>query len=109
MATQPTFTTAHLFGGAITSSIPSTFLDASDLRQIPDNQEVFVDKDGTASISFDILEKVEAPDVEQAIAIHLGEVVEHDAAEVVDMGGNDDKMGSMRYVDRIYCSSEAIS
>jgi len=85
----PTFTTAELFGGAITASIPSTFLDASTLRQIPDNQEVFVDREGTASITFDILEKIDTNDSEKAIAIHLGEVVEGDPAEVVDMGAGE--------------------
>lgn len=34
---------AHLFGGAITASIPSTWRDVSQVRQVPDNQEVFQD------------------------------------------------------------------
>jgi Ran-interacting Mog1 protein len=99
------FTAAKLFGGAITASIPSTFIDASDLRQIPDNQEVFVDSNGLASITFDILEKVDTSDMEEAIAIHLGEVVEADPAEVVEMSGSNDTLGSMRYV---VCSVEIL-
>jgi len=94
-AFTPTFTTAQLFGGAITASIPSSFIDASNLRQVPDNQEVFVDGDGLASVTFDILEKLETSDVEKAIAIHLSEVVEGDAAEVVEAGGLHDTLGSM--------------
>jgi hypothetical protein len=89
MADTPTFTSTPLFGGALSTSIPSTFLDTSDLRQIPDNQEVFIDRDGLASITFDILEQVDTTDVEKALAIHLGEVVEGDAAQVVEMSNSE--------------------
>lgn len=73
------FKQVDLFGGAIVASIPSTFEDVSDIRQVPDNQEVYLDKDGFSStvpsiypnfvmmvvdsifagIVFDILERVE--------------------------------------------------
>lgn len=32
----------HLFGGALLLDLPDQFIDASSMRQIPDNQEVFV-------------------------------------------------------------------
>jgi hypothetical protein len=92
------FTIARLFGGAITASIPSTFIDASDLRQIPDEQEVFVDRNGLASITFDILEKADESNLKAATAIHLDEIIEGDAVEVVDLSGSNDKLESMRYV-----------
>ncbi|KAI8376984.1 hypothetical protein BD560DRAFT_391333 [Blakeslea trispora] len=54
MNTQP------LFGGAIVSPVPDSFVDASQFRQIPDNQEVFVDMNTQQSLIFELLEQVEA-------------------------------------------------
>jgi Ran-interacting Mog1 protein len=51
-----------LYGGAITVDLPANYLDASSIRPVPDNQEVFVQSDNTTgqkSIIFDILEYVE--------------------------------------------------
>jgi Ran-interacting Mog1 protein len=79
------FTVAQLFGGAITADIPTGFIDASHIRQIPDNQEVFLDNNGLASITFDLTERVEASDTQDAIATHLAEVVGADNAEVIEM------------------------
>ncbi|KAI8994685.1 ran guanine nucleotide release factor-like protein [Pilobolus umbonatus] len=50
----------QLFGGAITAPVSSTFIDASNLRQIPDNQEVFIDMNTQQSLIFELLEQVEA-------------------------------------------------
>ncbi|OBZ83865.1 putative ran guanine nucleotide release factor [Choanephora cucurbitarum] len=52
--------TQSLFGGAILSPVPSSFVDASQFRQIPDNQEVFVDMNTQQSLIFELLEQVEA-------------------------------------------------
>jgi hypothetical protein len=62
-----------LFGGAIKASIPTHFLDArfspyiskltaSNFRDVPDNQEVFVSNLSETSLIFDILEHVNTPD-----------------------------------------------
>ena len=59
-----------LWGGAITTEIPEGLLDASDFRQVPDTQEVFVpgaEADDTSltgvrvndSIIFDLIERAE--------------------------------------------------
>lgn len=56
MTQTHTLTPRPLFGGAITTSIPSTFIDASTLREIPDNQEVFVDTDTDQSIIIELLQ-----------------------------------------------------
>jgi len=63
----------QLFGGAVSLSIPSTYFDVryhiirsmarynfgdSTIRQIPDNQEVWLEKDSDASL---IIELVETP------------------------------------------------
>jgi len=50
-----------LFGGAIVVELPEKFNDASMLRQIPDNQEVFVHKDSDISIIIELLEMVDVP------------------------------------------------
>ncbi|KAI8967012.1 hypothetical protein BDF20DRAFT_917963 [Mycotypha africana] len=51
---------AALFGGAIVAPVPKTFVDASQFRQIPDNQEVFVDMNTQQSLIFELLEEVDA-------------------------------------------------
>ncbi|GAA5929497.1 hypothetical protein JCM3775_002357 [Rhodotorula graminis] len=62
--------TRELYGGAITASIPASFLDASDLRQVPDTQEVFLAPDSDLSLIVEVLELVKdegsADDLEAA-------------------------------------------
>ncbi|KAK0625368.1 ran-interacting Mog1 protein [Bombardia bombarda] len=53
-----TYKSTPLFGGALVCDIPEKFADVSKLRQVPDNQEVYIDKDGFTSIIFDITERV---------------------------------------------------
>lgn len=67
--------TRELFGGALSALVPASFADASEFRQVPDTQEVFVD-DGPAeeSLIFDILEKISDAD-DTAIKTHFGEIV----------------------------------
>jgi hypothetical protein len=75
--TDPTMATSkrELFGGAITANLPNGYLDArfvvqyaslkwtalmySDMRQIPDNQEVFLSSNSETSVIFEILQMVE--------------------------------------------------
>ncbi|XP_022560877.1 ran guanine nucleotide release factor isoform X2 [Brassica napus] len=45
-----------LFGGAITSAFPQRFQDASNIRQVPDHQEVFVDPSRDESLIFELLD-----------------------------------------------------
>lgn len=68
-------TNIELYGGAITSTIPTGFVDVSNFRQVPDTQEVFVcDSEGyDDSVVFDIMERVEGDDVE-AVKEHLNEL-----------------------------------
>ncbi|KAK3385096.1 hypothetical protein B0H63DRAFT_179117 [Podospora didyma] len=60
----------------------------SKLRQVPDNQEVYIDKDGFTSIIFDLTERVgprESTSLEadgQALTTHLEELVGDDADSV---------------------------
>ncbi|KAF7728614.1 hypothetical protein EC973_005841 [Apophysomyces ossiformis] len=50
----------ELFGGAIVAPINPTFVDASQFRQIPDNQEVFLDMQTQQSLIVELLEAVDA-------------------------------------------------
>jgi hypothetical protein len=44
-----------LFGGAIVCSLPASFKDISRIRQVPDQQEVYVEKDTDISIIFELI------------------------------------------------------
>lgn len=51
----------------------------SDIRQVPDNQEVYLDTQGFTSITFDLLERVTAATDVDALRQHLDDIVESDA------------------------------
>ncbi|KAJ8342975.1 hypothetical protein SKAU_G00329030 [Synaphobranchus kaupii] len=56
-----------LFGGALTAVIPHSASDISELREIPDNQEVFVHKQTDQSLMVDLLEyQAHVQDIEAA-------------------------------------------
>lgn len=93
------FRSTQLFGGALIVDLPSTFADVryvaqcvalifwliktSTLRQVPDSQEVYLDKEGYTSIIFDLLDRVGPPGSTDAtdgaaLTIHLEEIVDSD-------------------------------
>jgi len=61
------FTTRQLFGGAIVTGLPETFIDASNLEQIPDNQEVFLSPVNDMTYIIEILEKVKVDNFSKAV------------------------------------------
>ncbi|KAK9896024.1 Mog1p/PsbP-like protein [Cystobasidium minutum MCA 4210] len=67
--------TRDLFGGALTTSLPGNVMDASDFRQVPDTQEVFLSEDSDNSIIFEILQVVSegaaAADLREAAQFHF--------------------------------------
>jgi len=78
-----TYTSTPLFGGALIVDLPSNFADVSNIRQVPSNQEVFLDKDGYTSIIFDITERVGVSGTGAAIdgaalTTHLEDIVGSD-------------------------------
>ncbi|KAI0189582.1 ran-interacting Mog1 protein [Xylaria flabelliformis] len=78
-----TYQTTPLFGGALVCDLPTKFADVSRLRQVPDNQEVYIDKDGFTSIIIEINERVggdgSTAEVDgRALTTHLEEVVGED-------------------------------
>lgn len=46
----------QLYGGAIKCAIPSSFVDVSQIRQVPDHQEVFMDMHTDCCFTVEILE-----------------------------------------------------
>ncbi|KAK3899488.1 hypothetical protein C8A05DRAFT_46456 [Staphylotrichum tortipilum] len=78
------FIKARLFDGALECDLPDNFADVSTIREVPDNQEVYLDKDGFTSIIIEITQRVDAPGngLERdgrALTIHLEELVGDDA------------------------------
>ncbi|KAI0205994.1 Mog1p/PsbP-like protein [Astrocystis sublimbata] len=79
-----TYQSTPLFGGALVCDLSTKFADVSQLRQVPDNQEVYIDKDGFTSIIVEINERVggEGSSAEidgRALTTHLEEIVGDDA------------------------------
>ncbi|KAE8023280.1 hypothetical protein FH972_008996 [Carpinus fangiana] len=54
--TSDFFTERPLFGGAISSTFPSRFQDVSNVRQVPDHQEAYVDPARDESLIFELLD-----------------------------------------------------
>ncbi|KZT52454.1 Mog1p/PsbP-like protein [Calocera cornea HHB12733] len=71
----------ELFGGAITISLPSDLIDASDFRQIPDTQEVFLDKESDVSFVIEILELVDTLSFGDAATFHFESLAHDNEAE----------------------------
>lgn len=67
-----------LYGGAVTTVLPAGIVDVSDMRQVPDNQEVFIIEDGDKDLSiiFDLLEQVDTQDINTALRMHIDDMLE---------------------------------
>ncbi|XP_038642908.1 ran guanine nucleotide release factor [Scyliorhinus canicula] len=67
MATNAEPLSRPLFGGSFSAIIPPHSMDVSDIREIPDNQEVFIHSGTDQSIVIELLEhQVQVPDQEAA-------------------------------------------
>ncbi|CAF0993417.1 unnamed protein product [Rotaria magnacalcarata] len=74
-----------LFGGAIQAFIPHGAIDASSIRLVPNNQEVFIHAESDQSIIIEILERVNQVSDENAIKYHFDALVEaNDAQNIQD-------------------------
>ena len=63
-----------LFGGAIASKLPEGFVDISEFREVPDNQEVFVENDTDASIIIELFDyETDIPD-DKAVRHYFNEL-----------------------------------
>ncbi|KAI0083993.1 Mog1p/PsbP-like protein [Irpex rosettiformis] len=72
--------TRQLFGGAITAILPHTLIDASDIRQVPDTQEVFLYPDSGTSIIIEALVRVAADDADAAARFHFDSLAHDNSA-----------------------------
>ncbi|KAI8638934.1 hypothetical protein BD408DRAFT_422322 [Parasitella parasitica] len=72
--------TTELFGGAIVAPVFDSFSDASQFRQVPDNQEVFVDSNTQQSLIYELLEQVEAQN-EQVAQHHFQQLADDNDAK----------------------------
>lgn len=57
----------------MSAAVPSEYMDASDVRQIPDNQEVYLALDSAVSVVMDILEP---PEVDEPAKAHFEQLAE---------------------------------
>ena len=65
-----------LYGGALEITIESRYFDISQVRDVPDNQEIFSDANKDESIVIELLEYVHTEVLEEAANIHWNELVE---------------------------------
>lgn len=68
-----------LWINGVTSSFPASanlHFSNSKIRQVPDNQEVYLDKNGFTSLTFDIMERVShlSTDIE-ALEYHFADTI----------------------------------
>ncbi|PWN19326.1 Mog1p/PsbP-like protein [Microstroma glucosiphilum] len=82
-------TSRELFGGAITSQLPQGLIDASDLRQIPDNQEVLLFPGSDVTCVVEVLETVTegqaGSNTEEAIRFHFSSLAHDNEAETSEV------------------------
>lgn len=76
-----TMSNYELYGGAITVNLPANLIDASDMRQVPDAQEVFLDRNSDMSIIFEILDRVEPADLDEAARFHFDSIAHDSSAQ----------------------------
>ncbi|KAL8293033.1 hypothetical protein RQP46_000727 [Phenoliferia psychrophenolica] len=76
--------TVELYGGAITTELPSHLRDASELRQVPDSQEVWLDNDSNLSFILEVVELVTesgpADDQQAALRFHFDSLAHDNTA-----------------------------
>ncbi|KAI1826604.1 hypothetical protein F4861DRAFT_496838 [Xylaria intraflava] len=85
-----TYRSTPLFGGALVCDLPAKFTDVSQLRQVPDNQEVYIDKDGFTSVIIEVNERVggdgSSAEIDgEALTTHLEEIVGKDDVDHLEV------------------------
>jgi hypothetical protein len=78
--TTTTTTERALFGGAVSCALPSDFLDISDLRQVPDNQECFQGPSGHLLV-IEILERQNDVSDETAVEYFFNDLAQSNGCE----------------------------
>lgn len=104
------YTSTPLYGGAIAVDLPSNFADTrsvpdflhlkqphhragqltcddSQIREVPDHQEVYLDTNGYSSIVVEILEYQEKGSNEEALQYHFADLIdEEDSTNILEQG-----------------------
>jgi len=75
----------ELFGGAITADTVPDLIDAANLRQVPDTQEVFMYPDSNISIIVEILQRVECSHFNDAIRFHFDSLAHDNSARSAEV------------------------
>lgn len=75
-----------LFGGAISAYVPARFDDVSQIRTLPDNQEVFSDPATDQSVMIDLLEQVDSVDPAAASTYHFNTLMSDNASLESEVG-----------------------
>ncbi|KAL5490464.1 hypothetical protein ACEPAI_5297 [Sanghuangporus weigelae] len=75
----------HLFGGAITTELPTSLVDASTVRQVPDTQEVFFSPTSDVSYIVEILQRVEPDDPQGAAKFHFDSLAHDNDAQASEV------------------------
>ncbi|CAM9938365.1 unnamed protein product, partial [Hapterophycus canaliculatus] len=86
----PDATLRKLFGGAMECLLPAAFVDVSDLRQVPDHQEVFASKEDGISIIVEVLSfeaDIETDAVADAEGKKTGRSARHFFDDLADANG----------------------
>ncbi|KAF2679058.1 Mog1p/PsbP-like protein [Lentithecium fluviatile CBS 122367] len=82
------FKHVELYGGAITTDLPESYGDVSQIRQVPDHQEVYLDTNGYSGIISEILQYVDKPTDLEALQYHFADLVDGtgDSTNVLGQG-----------------------
>lgn len=70
-------------------------IQSSEIRQVPDTQEVYLDREGFSTVIFDILERVEKGNDEEALKFHLSDIVDEDASQTRIFNVQESKLAKM--------------
>ncbi|KAL8873799.1 MAG: hypothetical protein Q9174_000785 [Haloplaca sp. 1 TL-2023] len=78
------FTHIELYGGAIAVNLPAGYGDVSNIREVPDHQEIYLDSNGFSSIVIELAERVSDPSTDQAaLRYHFEDIVdEQDTSKI---------------------------
>jgi Ran-interacting Mog1 protein len=106
------FSTRALYGGAITTLLPTTLVDSSTLRQVPDHQEVYLSPQSFTSVVFEINEFVSALTISQqgggSCSLMMTAVTEERAGETRS-GGDDDAKAALYHLDDLVDAEDTLT
>ncbi|KPI85641.1 putative Ran-binding protein [Leptomonas seymouri] len=79
--------TVELFGGAMRIRLPTSMVDVSDFRQVPDNQEVYADSTTGASFIIELLSRQRSVANEDAGAFFFHDLANDNGCSLDDIQG----------------------